>query len=326
MKNLLSTTALIAGIAFGGAAFAQTTIDADAQYTWTIAVENPLGGDPILSTVIGTGAEYTAQLALMKANPGSDITIVPATLAAYTPTPADDAAPYTSTSLLDNILDDAAALSASISNISQNLNDIDGSIKVDTSRTITAMSSVIESLQGDNPGFGSFSQVNANVFASDLPAALLDVLDPLTLELGALATTAIGTLQSGNMTGKFDSDGLVVKATTAAATGTITNASMMAEQYAGIADTIAMQNVSVNSGQIDGTVVLTLMDVNSKIGTVSTTAIGALQSGTMNADIAGALGDQSQTLTSGIVGALVGQPKPAAPATTTSEDPAPTEG
>ena len=304
MKNLLSTTALIAGIAFGGMAVANE-IDAAATYTWTIAVENPLGGDPILSTVIGTGAEYTAQLALLAANPGSDITIVPNTLEAYV-APADDAAPYTSTSLLDNILSSATALSASISNISQNLNDIDGSINVDTDRTIAEMAAVITALKGSNPGFGSFSQVNASVYASDLPASLLAVLNPLTLELGNLSTTAIGTLQSGNMTGKFDSDGLLSKVTSSASTGTITDASMLAEQYAGIAGTIAMQNVSVNSGAIDGTVNLVLNDVNTKVGTISTTAIGALQSGTMNADIAGAMGLQSQTLTTGIVNALVG--------------------
>jgi hypothetical protein len=208
--------------------------------------------------------------------------------------------------LLDGILSNASALSSSISNISQNLNDIDGSINVDTDRTIAEMTAVITALKGENPGFGSFSQVNPNVYASDLPASLLAVLNPLTLELGNLSTTAIGTLQSGNMTGKFDADGLVSKVTSAAGTGTSTNTSMLAEQYASIAGTIAMQNVSVNSGAINGTVNLLLDDVNTKVGSVATTAIGALQSGTMNADIAGAMGAQSQTLTTGIVTALVG--------------------
>lgn len=255
MKNLLSTTALIAGLAFAGAAFAE-----DDQ--------------------TDVGAEE---------NTASDA----------------DAAPYTSTSLLDSILSDAAKLSASISNISQNLNDIDGSITVDTSRTISEMAGVITALKGSNPGFGSFSQVNASVYASDLPASLLAVLNPLTLELGNLSTTAIGTLQSGDMIGKFDSDGLVSKVTSASAGGT-TSANMLAEQYAGIAGTIAMQNVSVNSGAINGSVNLVLDDVNTKVGAVSTTAIGALQSGAMNADIAGAMGLQSTTLTTGIVNALVG--------------------
>ena len=137
MKHLLSTTALLAGLTFGGAAFAQ---------------------------------EVT------------------------------DSAPYTSTSLLDNILADAEDLSASLSNISQNLNDIDGSISVTTDRSLADVADGITALIGGYDGFGSFSQVNANVYGVDLPAALLAVLNPLTLELGNLSTTAIGTLQSGAMT------------------------------------------------------------------------------------------------------------------------------
>jgi hypothetical protein len=333
MKNLLSTTALIAGIAFGGAAFAQAITEGSvsALYTWVDASGNLREGTfneftTLITAPAVVSAPGAAPVASDFATPEAFDTALTAyntsvtnyqtylaavaayneSLASLTLLTADDAAPYTATSLLDGILSNASALSSSISNISQNLNDIDGSINVDTDRTIAEMTAVITALKGENPGFGSFSQVNPNVYASDLPASLLAVLNPLTLELGNLSTTAIGTLQSGNMTGKFDADGLVSKVTSAAGTGTSTNTSMLAEQYASIAGTIAMQNVSVNSGAINGTVNLLLDDVNTKVGTVATTAIGALQSGTMNADIAGAMGAQSQTLTTGIVTALVG--------------------
>lgn len=269
MKKLLTTTALVAGVAFAGAASADV-------YTWTDGTD----------TFTGTLAEYTAA-------------------GAVTLLEIAESGPYTSTSLLDDILSDAAELSASLSNISQNLNDIDGSIDVTTLRDFENMDTIIGSLGGTD-GFGSYSQAGENVFGRDIPATLLAVLDPLTLELGDLATTAIGTLQSGNMTGSFDAAGLVSKIETSS-TATSTSANALAEQYAGIADTIAMQNISVNTGAIDGSVELILADVNAIAGGIATTAIGALQSGAMEATIAGNMGTVTEN-TSDIVAALVGAP------------------
>jgi hypothetical protein len=209
-----------------------------------------------------------------------------------------------SESLLDNILANAEDLSASLSNVSQNLNDIDGSIEVDTTRNLSGVADGINALIGDYDGFGSFSQVNANVYGVDLPASLLAVLNPLTLELGNLSTTAIGTLQSGNMAGSFDASGIVNRVSSSAE-GATTSASMLAETYGGIADTVAMQNVSVNSGYIDGSVDLILDDVNTKVGNVGTTAIGALQSGAMTASVDGTIGSVSHN-SAQLVSALVG--------------------
>jgi hypothetical protein len=246
MKHLLSTTALAAGLVFGGsAAFAQA--------------------------------------------------------APSTPDPVDAQA---SASLLDGILEDAAELSASLSNVSQNLNNINGSIEVGTGRDLEGIAAGISALIGEYDGFGSFSTVNPNVFGVDLPASLLAVLDPLTLELGDLATTAIGTLQSGNMTGSFDASGLVNKVTSSATGGT-TSADMLADTYGGIADAIAMQNISVNSGDINGSVDLILADVNTKVGGIATTAIGSLQSGAMTATVTGAMGAIDHN-SAALVAALVG--------------------
>tara|TARA_R110002049_G_scaffold289158_2_gene471902 strand:- start:1220 stop:2062 length:843 start_codon:yes stop_codon:yes gene_type:complete len=275
MKKLLSTTAMLTSIAFASSAYAAEV------YEWTV--------DGVTTT--GTATEYEAAVA------GATTEVI--ALVAIT----DAEAAIASDSLLDSILADATALSASVSNISQNLNNIDGSIDVTTDRDFTNMDTIIGSLGGTD-GFGSYSQAGANVFGRDIPDTLLAVLDPLTLSLGDLATTAIGTLQSGNMTGSFDSDGLVSTVTTSSTAAT-TSANAAAEQYAGIADTIAMQNISVNSGAIDGSVALILADVNTLAGGIATTAIGALQSGAMEATIAGNMGGVTEA-TSDIVTALVG--------------------
>ncbi|MBC2834140.1 hypothetical protein [Paragemmobacter straminiformis] len=213
--------------------------------------------------------------------------------------------PASSDSLLSGILNDATELSASLSNVAQNLNDVNGSINIDTERTTSDFADIIDGLGGPN-GFGSYSQVNASVYGSDVPASLLNVLNPLTLTLGNLSTTAIGSLQSGNMTATFDASGLLAKAESTA-TGLSTTAGMSAEQYGSILNPVAMQNISVNSGAIDGSVNLALANVNTTVGNVGTTAIGALGSGAMTANISGQMGDPAE-IGSGLVTALVGNP------------------
>ena len=106
------------------------------------------------------------------------------------------------------------------------------------------------------------------------------------------------------MTGAFDASGIVNKVTSTA-DGATTGASMLAETYGGIANTVAMQNVSVNSGDINGSVDLILADVDARVGSVATTAIGALQSGAMTATVEGAIGSVSHN-SAALVNALVG--------------------
>lgn len=211
----------------------------------------------------------------------------------------------TSSSLLDNILLDADSLSASLSNVAQNLNEVDGYIDIDTTRNMGDFTTIIDSLAGPN-GFGSYSQVNSSVYGSDVPASLLNVLNPLTLELGNLSTTAIGALQSGNMTATFDASGLLAKASSTSE-GLSTSAGMSAEQYGAIMNPVAMQNISVNSGYIDGSVNLALADVNTTVGNIGTTAIGALGSGAMTATISGQMGTATE-VGSNLVNSLVGSP------------------
>lgn len=278
MKTFFSNTVLVACISLAA------EVSADV-YTWDV-------GGTIFS---GTFAEYNAAFYI------GGVTLL------Y----IAETAPYTSTSLLDSILANEADLSANVSNISQNLNDIDGSIDVTTSRDFDGIIAGVGGRLGTVDSFASTSQAGANVSGRDIPATLLAVLDPLTLELGDLATTAIGTMQSGTLavrsgtlTGWFDADGLLSKVTTAS-TEEITNANTATEQYAGIASTITMQNISVNTGSIDGSVQLILASLDTKADAVATTAIGGLQSGIMSATVMGGLGAVADN-TSHIVTALVG--------------------
>lgn len=313
MNKFLATTALVAAMSFGGAAMAAPVLNAQGVplLSWT---------DQNGNAKIGTQAEYDAAVAaLSPVGPRPDTAgpaqtaweVAQAAATSFVQKSAavalDDSAPVPtqSVSLLSGILADADSLSASLTNISQNLNNVDGSINVGTDRDMADFSEIIDSLTGGgDSNFGSYSQVNANVYGRDIPAALLNVLNPLTLELGNLSTTAIGSLQSGNMTATFDASGLLAKATSSSTAAT-TSASMLGEQYGAIALPIAMQNVSVNTGAIDGSVNLALNDVNTKTGTIGTTAIGSLGSGAMTATITGAMGSAGDT-GKDIVNALVG--------------------
>ncbi|MCW1920539.1 hypothetical protein NX862_17410 [Rhodobacter sp. KR11] len=210
-----------------------------------------------------------------------------------------------SQSLLSGLLDNATALSASLSNIAENLNAVDGSINVTTGRDYAGLADGIGALSsnGDIP-FGSFSQVNAAVYAQDLPANLLTVLNPTILSLGDLSTTAIGAMQSGSITGTINAGGIVDRVSTTAEAST-TSATAMAENFGGISGLVSFQNIAVNSGDVNGSVQMSMNDVNATIGKIGTTAIGAMGSGSLTATITGNMA-ATQGSTAGIVTALVG--------------------
>ena len=130
--------------------------------------------------------------------------------------------------------------------------------------------------------FGSFSQAGLSVIGRDLPANLLNVLNPLTLTLGDLSTTAIGAMQSGSMIATVNTSG-IVNHVALAATGSTTSANSLADAYGGIANAVAFQNIAVNSGDVNGSVQLVLADVNATVGKIGTTAIGAMGSGSLTA-------------------------------------------
>lgn len=153
MKKILSLGCLPVFL-FAGAAYADKYKWTDGQMTFT-----------------GTLAEYNAAA-------GAEIFWLEVV----------EFGPYPSTSLLDNILNNESKLSASASNISQNLNNIDGSIDVVTSLDFNGLIAGLGGIVGVIGNFGSFNQAGDGVFARDVPETLLAVLDPLTLVLGDLAT------------------------------------------------------------------------------------------------------------------------------------------
>ncbi len=211
----------------------------------------------------------------------------------------------TTTSLLSNLLLNASSLSASLSNVAQNLNSVDGSINVVTGRDYSGIYKNIDALNGvDNVPFGSLSSIGTNVMGRDLPASLMNVLFPLTASLGDLSTTAIGAMQSGSMTGTVNAGGIVDRVSTAA-TASTTSANASAEAFGGISNALAFQNIAVNSGDVNGSVQLKLADVNSTVGKIGTTAIGAMGSGSLTASITGNMGGVTSN-TDAIITALIG--------------------
>jgi len=243
-----------------------------------------------------------ASTAILAAMSGTAFAAAGDTPATNHPAPGDA---QSSASLLNDLLGNAATLSASLSNVAQNLNSVDGSINVDTNRDYSGLANGIDalSLDGTIP-FGSFSTVGSNVFSRDLPASLLNVLNPLTLTLGDLSTTSIGAMQSGALTGTVNAGGIVDRVSSAA-TASTTTANSAVDTYGGIAHNVAFQNIAVNSGDINGSVQLSLNDVNSAIGKIGTTAIGAMGSGSLTATVTGNMGNVTEN-TASIVNALVG--------------------
>jgi len=254
----------------------------------------------------------TAILAALSGTAFADAVAPAATATPDTNHTVNSAAPTANNvSLLDKLLLNAGTLSASLSNVAQNLNNVDGSINVTTDRDYAGLASGIDALNGGTgvgtgPAFGSFSQVNANVYAQDLPANLMTVLNPTILALGDLSTTAIGAMQSGSITGTINAGGIVNRVSTTAEAST-TSATASAENYGSIANTVAFQNIAVNAGDINGSVQLSMNDVNATIGKVGTTAIGAMGSGSLTATITGNMASTANS-TSGIITALVGGP------------------
>ena len=327
MKNFLMTTTFLAGIALGGAAFAQTVPVTDANgnplYSWIDASGNLQQGTitqlqaakPLVGTdpaIVGTGPTYTYKtttydtLALAQAAQSADQNALDVYNSSQTLLASgSEPAPYQPNSLLDNLLSNAADLQASLSNVAENLNNVNGSINVATSRSLTDMATVANALsnKGTIP-FGSFSTVGNNVFGQDLPATLLDVLDPTIASLGDLSTTAIGAMQSGSIIATVNASGLVDKVSSAS-TATGTSASAAAETYGNIANTLAFQNIANNAGAIDGSVNLALADVNATVGKVATTALGAMGSGSLTATISGNM-EKTARSSANIINSLVG--------------------
>lgn len=115
-----------------------------------------------------------------------------------------------------------------------------------------------------------------------------------TLNFGDMATTALGAVNTGDIT-------LGVNSAIDEASTTSTNAlSSVMNQIGGSADTGAIViNVASNMTGVNGSITNTMNEVNGTIGALSTTALGAVNTGTIVSGIDGVI--------TGITGSSSGQ-------------------
>jgi hypothetical protein len=115
-----------------------------------------------------------------------------------------------------------------------------------------------------------------------------------TLSFGDMATTALGAVNTGDIT-------LGVNSAIDEASTTSTNAlSSVMNQIGGSADTGAIViNVASNMTGVNGSITNTMNEVNGTIGALSTTALGAVNTGTIVSGIDGVI--------TGITGSSSGQ-------------------
>jgi hypothetical protein len=181
-------------------------------------------------------------------------------------------------------------LTASLTNAAENFAAVNGAVMVSAQGNADVLAATIPALAQD-AAFGSRSQISATLSAREVGLAPRAVA--LT-QLGDLATTAIGALQSGALlgstgtTGTFDTSGLTQNLALQTTTAS-TTASMTVQTYGSAAQLLAMQNVAYNRGQIDGRISLVLTDVDATIDRLTSTAIGAMESGGLTAQLTGTL-------------------------------------
>ncbi|WP_439150780.1 hypothetical protein [Sulfitobacter sp.] len=114
-----------------------------------------------------------------------------------------------------------------------------------------------------------------------------------TLDLGDMATTALGAVNTGEITLGVNS------AVDEASTSTTNAISAVMTQIGGSADTGALVlNVASNASAVNGSINNTMAEVNGSIGNLSTTALGAVNTGTItsgvDAAVAGIVGMSGQ--------------------------------
>ncbi|MEO3480619.1 hypothetical protein AAFO90_23550 [Phaeobacter sp. CAU 1743] len=115
-----------------------------------------------------------------------------------------------------------------------------------------------------------------------------------TVDLGDMATTALGAVNTGDITLGVNS------AVDEASTSTTAAVSAVMNQLGGSADTGAIVlNVASNMTGVNGSINNVMNEVNGSIGNLSTTALGAVNTGTIVSGVDAAV--------AGIVGASAGQ-------------------
>lgn len=205
-------------------------------------------------------------------------------------------------SLLDGLLADAPALSTSLTNVAHNLGMVEGEFLLKTERSFVAISASLDEASASRTKLGA----GLRVYFAGMQADALNILDPLSVDVGESLTTAVGSIQAADLTALFDASGVTERVFAQA--GAI---SASVDANASVTEPAALQNVSLNSGLVAGYVDVLLQDTGLRADTIATTAIGALQNGALlttvdlDATVRGQVGAISDA-TALVVAALVG--------------------
>ncbi len=311
MKKLLATTA-IALISMAGAASAQSVLErvlgqidnatnlAQVNGTFANIAENIGGSQTIYVNAAGDSLSEVEYAALQAAPTEESYVAVPAGAAinnatgtvisstAYLNLSAGDKAKYTvaepgqsfvgadgvaissgARSALPNAEEKAIALAAYNAVVTAGGFGVDGSITniVDgiTEATQTAVAGSVNAVEYDMP----------------------------TLDFGDMATTALGAVNTGDITLGVNSSVDEAKTTSTQAVSTAMT------QLGGSADTGALVlNIASNMTGVNGSISNTMTEVNGAVGNLSTTALGAVNTGTItsgvNAAVQGIVGTSGQ--------------------------------
>jgi len=283
MKKLLATTA-VAMIAFTGAASAQSVLErvlgqidnatnlAQVNGTFANIAEN-IGGSEAVTVYVSDldGSVISSeQYGAMEDEIAADYN---AAVAAAGDEPqrsdyADDTAGQTAYD------DDVSARNTAIG-------DADTQRTTDEDDLAAAYASDVVQIGGLAGINGSISNIvdgidNATqqaVASSDVSAVQYDMP---TLDFGDMATTALGAVNTGDITLGVNS------AVDEAKTSTTQAVSSVMSQLGGSADTGAIVlNIASNMTGINGSISNAMVEVNGAIGNLSTTALGAVNTGTI---------------------------------------------
>ena len=203
---------------------------------------------------------------------------------------------------MDELLQKAPALSAALTNVAQNLAGVDGSFALAVGRDFAALADGLEVWSTGR----SEMAASVNVHVTELQGETLLQLGGIVLDVNAVATTAVGSLQSADLTGSFNAASITDRI--AVVTG---STNLAVEALGGVAGSVFLQNLSLNGGEVLGAVDMQLADVEGQIGNITTTALGALQNGALqttvdlSATVQGQLGELTASTTAVLV-ALVG--------------------
>jgi hypothetical protein len=303
MKKLLATSA-IALVALSGAASAQSVLErvlgqidnatnlASVNGTFANIAEN-IGGAGMATVYVdvsATGAdtilsesEYQAQL---------DQAIDAAIAALGAPVAEPDPADYDLTTTAGQ-----GAYNSAVSAYDTYISSRDGAIASITASYTSRFSPTEVAVEGLAGVDGSINNTIDGINGATQEAiASIDVSaiewNMPTLNFGDMATTALGAVNTGDITLGVNS------AVDEASTSTTNAISAVVNQLGGSADTGAIiLNVASNMTGVNGSINNVMEQVNGSIGNLSTTALGAVNTGTIisgvDAAVAGIVGSTS---------------------------------